>query len=82
MSLKVALRKDHVSDRKAPTYEYRSPVGRAFTVRRFIFLRSDIFKRWWCDKDVGPEGADLQRAPFFREATWGLRFFRRLGACP
>ena len=36
-----------MSDLKAPTYEYRneyveaSPVGRAFTVRRCIRLRSD-----------------------------------------
>jgi hypothetical protein len=26
-----------------------------------IFSRSDIFKRWWCTKDVRPEGTDLQK---------------------
>jgi hypothetical protein len=31
-----------MSDLKAPTYEDRSPVGRAFMVRHFIFSRSDI----------------------------------------
>jgi hypothetical protein len=34
-----------MSDLKAPTYKYRSLVGRAFMVRHFIFSRSDIFKR-------------------------------------
>jgi hypothetical protein len=37
------------------------PVGRAFTVRRFILSRSDILKGRWPTKDVGPEGTDLQR---------------------
>jgi hypothetical protein len=57
-----------MSDLKAPTYEYQSarestcpPVGRAFTVRYFIFSRSDIFQRRWRTEDVGPEGADLRR---------------------
>jgi hypothetical protein len=49
-----------MSDLKAPTYKYRSPVGRAFMVRRLIFSRSDIFKRRYRTEDVGPEGTDLQ----------------------
>jgi hypothetical protein len=43
-----------MSDLKAPTYKDRcialaryAPVGRAFMVRHFIFLRSDIFKQRW-----------------------------------
>ncbi len=51
-----------MSDLKAPTYEDRSPVGRAFTVRRCIFSRSDIFEGQWCTTlHVGPVGTDLQK---------------------
>jgi hypothetical protein len=106
-----------MSDLKAPTYEDRSPVGRAFTVRQqslreatfsrghgapkmsdlkaptykdrshrggasrpcrsglygptAIFSRSDIFKRAWCTKDVGPEGADLRRPIPCRSGLYG-----------
>jgi hypothetical protein len=58
-----------MSDLKAPTYKNQCPRGDATCPRRSglygptaIPSRSDIFKRRWRTKDVGPEGADLRRA--------------------
>ena len=51
----------NVSDLKAPTYEYRDASRRSGLYGpTAIFLRSDIFKKGCCAKDVGPEGAELQ----------------------
>jgi len=67
-----------MSDLKAPTYKYRSPVGRAFTIRHFIFSRSDIFMMRWRAEDVGPEGADLQKPNPRRSGLHGpTAFFSR-----
>jgi hypothetical protein len=64
-----------MSDLKAPTYKNQCPRGDATCPRRSglygptaIPSRSDICKRRWCAKDVGPEGADLRR-PIPRKST-------------
>jgi len=81
-----------MSDLKAPTYKNLSLRGGATHPRRSglygptaILSRSDIFKRQWHTKDVGPEGTDLQipipsrvrgRSPVGRAFTVRHVFFR------
>jgi hypothetical protein len=71
-----------MSDLKAPTYEVRSPVGRAFTVRQPSF-RGATFSKGGAPKmsdlkaptyeDRSPVGrAFTVRQPSFREATFSI----------